>query len=91
MIFLDSRYVDGPLFKAWAPRKREYNVGVFRSWPFYEVRYFMYEWIETDRLDNIASRFLGDPALWWQIMDINPEISNPLTIAPGTQVRIPNA
>jgi hypothetical protein len=91
MIFLDSRYVDGPLFKANHPRKPEVNVGVFRAWPDYETKYFTYEWVETDRIDVIAHRFLGDSSLWWTILDINPEITNPLEIAPGTQIRIPNA
>jgi len=29
--------------------------------------------------------------MWWEIMDINPEILDPFTITPGTQLRIPNA
>lgn len=93
MIFLDSRYVDGTLFKAWDSRqnKQEYHLTVFRTWPQYETNYFLYEWVETDRLDAIASKFLGNSELWWQILDINPEVIDPLEIQPGTQLRIPNA
>lgn len=91
MIFLDSRYADGRIFKAWHASKQEYHLTVFREWPTYVQSYFIYEWVETDRLDNLATRYLGDPALWWEILDINPEIINPITIAPGTQIRIPNA
>jgi nucleoid-associated protein YgaU len=63
---------------------------VLRSFPSYKVTYFFYTWVETDRLDRIALRFLGASTLWWQIMDINPEIIDPLTIVPGTVLRIPN-
>ena len=91
MIYLDSRYADGVLFKALDARKDEYHLTVFRSFPTYAQQFFYYEWIVTDRLDNLASRFLGDSERWWEIMDINPEIINPLNISPGTHIRIPSA
>jgi hypothetical protein len=90
MIYLDSRYVDGTLVKAYDARKGSYELGVYRNWPSYSVQYFFYEWVETDRLDLVALRFLGNQSAWWQIMDINPEVIDPLTIVPGTQLRIPN-
>lgn len=91
MIYLDSRYVDGRIFKVWNSRKTQYDLTVFREWPTYVQSFLIYEWVETDRLDNIAARFLGDPSQWWVIMDINPEIIDPNEIPPGTQLRIPNA
>jgi hypothetical protein len=91
MIFLDSRYVDGRIFKVWNARKEQYDITVFREWSSYATAYFIYEWVEEDRLDNIATRFLGDGSLWWKILDLNPEVLNPGEIAPGTQLRIPNA
>jgi nucleoid-associated protein YgaU len=90
MIYLDSRYADGPLFKAYDSRTNTYELTVLRSFPSYKVTYFSYTWVETDRLDRIALRFLGASTLWWQIMDINPEVIDPLTIIPGTVLRIPN-
>ena len=93
MIFLDSRYSDASLYKSWDNRlsKQEYHITVKREWPTYVVPYFNYEWIETDRLDLLANKFLGNSELWWQILDINPEIIDPLNILPGTNIRIPNA
>ena len=91
MIFLDSRYVDGTLTKTWNPRKQQYDLVVLRNWSTYVQSYFYYNWVETDRLDNLATKYLGNPSMWWEIMDINPEILDPLTITPGTQLRIPNA
>ena len=91
MIYLDSRYVDGPLLKTWNSTKQEYDLVVLRQWPLYVQNYFIDQWVENDRLDNLANRYLGNPALWWQILDINPEVLDPTEIAPGTQLRIPNA
>jgi hypothetical protein len=91
MIFLDSRYVDGTLTKTWNSRKQQYDLVVLRNWSTYVQSYFYYTWVETDRLDNLATKYLGNPSMWWEIMDINPEILDPLTITPGTQLRIPNA
>ena len=90
-IFLDSRYADGVIFKAWDARKNQYQITVFRNWPTYSTRFFLYEWNTTDRLDNISNKFLGNPDYWWKIMDINPEIADPFSISPGTQIRIPSA
>lgn len=90
MIYLDSRYVSSPLVKAWNPRKKNYSITVPRQWPNYYTNYFIYEWIETDRLDILAHRFLGNAALWWRILDLNPEVLDPLSIPPGKQLRIPN-
>ena len=91
MIYLDSRYADGNVFKVWNSQKQQYDMTVFRQWPEYAQSYFIYEWVETDRLDNIATRFLGDPSQWWIIMDLNPEVIDPNSIEPGTQIRVPNA
>lgn len=90
MIFLDSRYVDGKLYKARDSRTNKVQVSVFRVFPEDVSSYFIYEWVETDRIDNVASRFLGSPNLWWRIMDFNPDIIDPFNIAPATQLRIPN-
>lgn len=90
MIFLDSRYVDGKLFKARDARNQKYQVSVFRVFPTDLASYFIYEWVETDRIDNVAHRFLGSPNLWWRIMDFNPDIIDPFNISPGTPIRIPN-
>jgi hypothetical protein len=91
MIFLDSRYVDGKLFKAWHAGKQEYHLTVFREWPTSFQAYFIYEWVENDRLDLLATKFLGSPSLWWKILDLNPEVIDPFGITPGTQLRMPNA
>jgi nucleoid-associated protein YgaU len=47
---------------------------------------------DGDRLDNLAQRFLGDPALYWMICDANG-VTDPdeLTAQPGRAIVIPLA
>lgn len=90
MIFLDSRYADGNIFKAYNPLKEQYDLTVFRKYPEIVSTVAYYEWVETDRIDIVSSRFYGDPSYWWRIMDMNPEIENPMEIKPGTILRIPS-
>lgn len=89
MIYLDSRYSDGPGFLALEPKSGDYILTVFRKFPTYNVAYFWYEVTENDRIEGISTRMLGKPNLWWRIMDINPEVIDPFNITPGTQLRIP--
>ena len=89
MIYLDSRYADGILFVAQEPKSRDYMLTVFRTFPTYNISYYWYEVTENDRIENIAAKTLGKPHLWWQIMDINPDVLNPFELKPGLQLRIP--
>jgi len=57
----------------------------------YATKFYTYEWVDGDRLDTLANKFLGNPQLWWKIMDLNPEIIDPTSIAPGTLLRLPSA
>lgn len=88
-IYLDSRYADGSLFMAQEPKSGDYNLTIFRTFPTYNVAYYWYEVTENDRIEGIATRTLGNPTLWWQIMDINPDVLNPFELTPGLQLRIP--
>jgi LysM domain len=90
MIYSDSRYIDGVLPVVYREYSQSHEQAVYRTWPSYTVDYLIYTVNEIDRIEGIATRFLGDPELWWRIMDINPEILNPFEIFPGTQLRIPN-
>lgn len=91
MIFLDSRYADGILLQTWHAGKSEYHLVVTRELPNYILPYFIYVSVQGDRLDKLASKYLGNSSMWWKILDINPEIVNPQDINPGTQLRIPHA
>jgi hypothetical protein len=90
MIYSDSRYADGNLYSAWNLRKSATDVFVSRVFPSNRAEYFLYVWKEADRIDAVAYRFFKTPAVWWKIMDYNPEISNPFDISVGTVLRIPH-
>jgi hypothetical protein len=90
VIYLDSRYSDGPLFYGYNSYKDEFALTVFRAWPNYQSKFYIHEVTEIDNVQNIAAVNLGNASLWWKIMDINPEIINPFEIPIGTQLRIPN-
>ena len=90
MIFTDSRYATGTLYSAWNTRKLDTDVFVKRVFPSNRTKYFMYTWQESDRIELVAYRFFKTPAVWWKIMDYNPEIGNPFDIPVGTVLRIPN-
>ena len=90
MIYTDSRYATGKLFNAYNSRVADYSVTVFRSFPNEKTDYFLYTWKESDRIDIIAKNFFGTSAIWWKIMDYNPELLNPFNIPVGTTIRIPN-
>jgi hypothetical protein len=68
-----------------------YSISVVREFPEIRQAFFYYTWDSSDRIDLLALEFLNDPELWWQIMDLNPEVSNPFSILPGTLLRIPSA
>lgn len=90
MIFSDSRYADGTIYKAYDSRNGNYNYTVLREFPYESSSFYYYTWNKADRIDLVAHVLLGDPLQWWRLMDYNPEISNPFDIAAGTQLRVPN-
>ena len=49
----------------------------------------VYTWEEGDRIDYVSHRFFNDSQYWWVIALVNG-ISFPLSIQPGTPLRIPN-
>lgn len=45
---------------------------------------------DSDRLDNLANQYYGDPTQWWMIANANPELNPDFTsLAPGTVIRVP--
>lgn len=88
-ITAQSRYALGTLTRVPTAASSAYQQAVFRTVPVQTANYRLHIWTSTDRPDSVASQFLGDPRLWWQIFDYNPELIYPLNIPVGTVVRIP--
>lgn len=89
MIYTDSRYANGRLYRALHPKTEASTLTVARLYPSESANFYYYTWHERDRIENIAATKLGDSNLWWHIMDYNPEIVDPINIAVGTPIRIP--
>jgi hypothetical protein len=85
-----SRYWDGPL--AQIPNKYTdvYEISVYRNYNVSGTKeFFPYTWVDGDSLGNLAYTYLGESKYWWKIADINPAITDPFSIEPGTVIRIP--
>lgn len=91
MIYTDSRYADGIVVRSFDSRKLTFEITLFRQFSESTSKFYYYTWTQRDRIDLVANELLGDPTLWWVIMDYNPEIGNPLDIQIGTVLRIPGA
>ncbi len=91
MIERVSRYYTGPLAQTPNKYTGAYEISVFRDFPVNQtVTFTSYTWVEGDSLGYLADVYVTDPRYWWEIMDINPEITDPFNIPPGTVLRIPN-
>jgi nucleoid-associated protein YgaU len=85
-----SRYNNGTLAQIAYQHTKSYQITVYRAWPSFATATFTtYTWKYGDSLANLADRYCGGPKYWWEIMDLNPEITHPLQIEPGTVIRIP--
>lgn len=89
MITEGSRYQTGTVVRV-PDAKGVFHTTIFRSVPpAIRQGFTTYVWQGTDRLDTVAATKLGDPELFWMILDLNPEIVDPLSITVGTTIRIP--
>lgn len=89
MIYSDSRYASGSIYKAQDPRTAQYQTTVTRVFPEDSAEFYYYVWLEGDRIDEVAYALYSNSNYWWTIMDYNPEISDALNITPGTVLRMP--
>lgn len=48
-----------------------------------------YTFVEADTIDGIAYEEYGNAALWWAIMDANPQFEHEIQIRPGDLLVIP--
>jgi len=90
MIERVSRYYDGPLAQIKQKYTGNYTIAVYRRFPeARSVKFVEYTWVDGDSFGALAKVYLGNSKYWWEILEINPEIIDPINIAPGTVIRIP--
>lgn len=85
-----SRYFTGPLAQIQNKNTGNYDIVVYRDFTAVGTSsFFEYTWVFGDSLGALADKHLLNHLLWWKIMELNPEISDPFSIEPGTVIRIP--
>lgn len=89
MISSTSRYADSDLVLIASGRGTNLTVvpSQQQEWSFQFTYHLV---IATDRLDLLAQQYYGDPTLWWNIADANPEILDWTVLTPGQTIRIPS-
>lgn len=89
MIVLGSRYEAGTVIPVRPPRKTAATLTVLRTVPERDTSTRHAYWRESDRLDILGQKEYGSPNLWWQVLDDNPDILNPLALRAGSKVLLP--
>jgi nucleoid-associated protein YgaU len=89
MISKFSRYINGD-FGQVIGKTGVFNTHVYRNFSVDpRIEYIWYTFKAGDRVDTLASQYLGDSRAWYRIMDINPEVLDPFSLKPGDYIRIP--
>ena len=52
--------------------------------------YITYTVRDGDTVENIATRYLGNPARYWEVADMNPQVKFPLDLTTGMLLRLPS-
>lgn len=92
-IFKGSRYYDVQAaqveYLSLNENEAAYEV-VWYEFPGSSLATFIFHvYVEGERLDEIAYKYYERPGSWWRIMEVNPHITDPLSIPAGTVLRIP--
>lgn len=91
MIRIGSRYEQSEVFYTLDSRSGATRPTVMRSNPRgtnAAVPAEAIKWPTGARLDRISNRVVGHPSKWWVVMDRNPDILDPMSIAPGMTFRV---
>ena len=88
MIASNSRYVNTPQIIESIDGSDILYLG-YQEPATVTFQYTYYVVNASDRIDNIAATFLGDPTQWFKIAQVNPQVLNFFNLQPGTMLRIP--
>jgi hypothetical protein len=91
MIFKGSRYEYSTVdFFSPKTTKSEQPVIFYTFSTLGRLSYWEHQYVQGERLDQIAAKYYQNPKSWWLIPEYNPEIVDFTAITPGTILRIPN-
>lgn len=90
MIYIGSRYQDASVSYLLDGRTGDTHATVLRDIPENTATSALStRWRVGLRLDRLANSLYGSESEWWQVMDVNNDILNPMSLAPGMPVRLP--
>jgi hypothetical protein len=55
-----------------------------------DVSFFYHMYRKGETLHGLSQQYFRTPSLWWAIAEYNPEVTDFVHIADGTQLRIPS-
>lgn len=90
MISAESRYASSKLATIKDDDGRDILCIVPSAFKGYTFSFTYFVVDASERIDQIANAYYGDPTKWWQIADANPEVLDWSSVSSGTVIRIPN-
>jgi hypothetical protein len=90
-IYAGSRYAPQTILQVFDVERDNTYPTVYGPAPTITQTFTNYVVQAGDRFDTLAYKVFGDPTLWWQIADENPEVFYPDMLVPGTMIRLPVA
>lgn len=88
MIYLGSRYETAEVQYVLDGRALTTRPTVMRGALTQTPAQIIYRWVEDDRVDLLGQRYAGRPDEWWRVLDLNPELIDPLSAVPGQSVTV---
>lgn len=90
MITSNSRYANDTLSMVAGSDGKKRTTILIPNPESTQFSYTLHTVTGYDRLDTLANTYLGDASLWWQIADINPDVTIDWSMMPvGVTIRIP--
>jgi hypothetical protein len=86
MIYIGSRYENSEVQFILDGRQLTTRPTVSRGAVLPPSPAVVYRWADGDRPDILGKRFTDKAAHWWQVMDLNTEVIDPLAFRPGMGV-----
>lgn len=85
-VYDNSRYIHSNVYN----RESVTLLGIRERYPISTENATYYTIKQGDRLDTLAHIYLGDSALLWAILDVNPKYQSELDIKVGDTICIPD-
>ena len=89
MILTGSRYANARVLTVAVGGKPRRVIKINPQQDPFSFNYAAYQMRQSDTLPGLAFAYYGDATQWWQIADVNPQITFWGQIPPGTIIRIP--